>query len=221
MSIDDRLSEYERLLGAVTSNPEDDDTRLAFAAYIRGSDPDRATFIEQQIEEARRRRLERGFPDTLKHAMLAKHEPRWTHTIAKYARQWTYDRGFIAEIQLDPYMFLEYGKWLLLNEPIRVVNLVSIEPAPFPTRELAESPLLARLDSIGISAPGLSNDDLRQLAESPHLTRIVSMGGNINVGVETYEMLAAIPQMRRALSVRFAGENFPGQDLQVTDRDDY
>jgi len=46
------MTTYEQLLREVTSNPEDDTPRLAFASHIRAFDPDRARFIELQIDWA-------------------------------------------------------------------------------------------------------------------------------------------------------------------------
>ena len=47
------MTTYEQLLRGVTANPEDDGARLAFASHIRAQDPERARFIELQVEWAR------------------------------------------------------------------------------------------------------------------------------------------------------------------------
>src|SRR5437763_1201675 len=101
------MSEAEKLLTEISANPEDDAPRLAYARHIRGLDSDRAEFIELQIEAAKVRRAKRGFLPDHPHPLQRKNEQAWTRTIAKYARAWTFDRGFIAKIEIDPHLFLE------------------------------------------------------------------------------------------------------------------
>jgi uncharacterized protein (TIGR02996 family) len=104
------MTRYQELLTAVTSNVDDDAPRLAFAAHIRSSEPDRARFIEDQIARAGARRARRGRVDAGGHPLLRAHGAEWSRTIAKYARRWTYDRGFVAKITIEPHLFLEYGE---------------------------------------------------------------------------------------------------------------
>jgi uncharacterized protein (TIGR02996 family) len=166
------MSTAEDLIAAVSSDPEADPPRLAYAAYIRGSDPNRAALIEAQVEEAKIRRARRKLPPPNRHPLLLKHEAEWSRTIAKYARSWKFDRGFITSVTLDPHVFLEYGEWLYLNAPIRSVRFLPPDDGPFPMSELAASPLLAHLDAIGFLVPTLTNDDLQEFAGSPHLDHL-------------------------------------------------
>ena len=158
------LADAERL-AEVVSNPEDDAPRRNYAEYIRPWEPDRAEYIEQEIEEARARRSRRGLSRSGKPPLLEKHEGEWTRTIAKYARSWKFDRGFITHIAIDPHLFLEYGEWLFINAPIRSVAFLMPEEGPFPMKEIAGSSLLDRLNTIGFLARELGDDDLRAFAE--------------------------------------------------------
>ena len=115
------------------------------------SEPDRATSIEAQIEAAASRRRGRYPVNSLvKHPLLVKHEQEWGRTFAKYTHSFEFDRGFITAFEMDPFMFLEYGEWLFINAPIRMVRFASPETGAFPTAELAASPLLEHLDVISV-----------------------------------------------------------------------
>jgi uncharacterized protein (TIGR02996 family) len=122
------MTAYEELLRDVTSNPDDDRARLAFASHVRSSEPDRARFIELQVDSAResrargdRSRVQRVSVEAEWRQLLRKHDAEWTRPLAKYVMHCTFDRDFVTGVSIDPYVFLEYGEWLLLNggsEPV-------------------------------------------------------------------------------------------------------
>ncbi|HEY0483931.1 MAG TPA: hypothetical protein VGD37_40705 [Kofleriaceae bacterium] len=214
------MTRYEELLTAVTSNIDDDAPRLAFAAHIAGSDPERARFIEDQIARAKARRVQRGYVDAGDHPLLRTHGAEWSRMIAKYARHWTFDRGFVAKITIEPYLFLEYGEWLLVNYPIQMVELCKPDDGAFPVSELAASPLLARLEALVIREVRLEQSELEQLIASPHLARML----HLVVGCERaspalYERIAASPDLRKLLVLSIEPDG-PGQRFADTGRDD-
>jgi uncharacterized protein (TIGR02996 family) len=218
------MNEEERLLVAIAADPEDDAPRLAYAEYFRASDPERATFIEKQIEKTRSRRATRSFAPSSRPD--AKREAEWTRTLAKYATSWTFDRGFVAAISIDPNLFLEYGEWLFVVAPIRKVSFVTPEDDRFPMKELAGSPLLARLDAIGLSkagwnAPEPTDDDFLALAASPHLQRLLWLSADKKrLPMSVYEAFAAAPLTRKALALRLSHEGYPGEYIGDTGQDD-
>jgi uncharacterized protein (TIGR02996 family) len=215
------MTRYEELLSAITTNPEDDAARLAFAAHLRSSEPDRAQFIERQVAQARARRQARGPRANVGDPGLSQHEAAWSRTIAKYATSWTFDRGFITAIRIDPHLFLEYAEWLFLNAPIRVVELAKPEDGPFPMAELADSPFLARLDRISLQDERLTRGDLERLARSKHLDRLLGLGAvGLQVPGTVYEAFAANPQLRKLLSLGLSNDGFPGERYEDTGQDD-
>lgn len=171
------MTSEQELMRAVTSDADDDAPRLAYADYIQTWEPERAAFIREQIEEARPDRLNRRAYSRRsgKGSLLRKHEHEWTRTIAKYATEWKFDRGFVTEIAIDPYLFLEYGEWLLVNAPIRAVEFIRPEQGDFPMKEVSSSPLLERLDRISFRQRDIRDSDLRLLAESPHLGQVMEI----------------------------------------------
>lgn len=219
------MTRYEALIQAITANPGDDAPRIAFADHIRASDPERAQFIDRQLESARRRRERRSFsvgdPDDRERLF----ESSWSRLIAKYARDWRYDRGFVAKLFIDPYLFLEYGEWLLINFPVTVVNFVHPDEGPFPWQELADSPLLASLEAIVIwdrfRDIHLTQADVLKFCVSPHLARLRYLGfPRFDVTPEAYEALASIPAIKKLLVLGLEDPAFPGQRFEETDEQD-
>src|SRR5260370_21620425 len=159
--------EHEDLLRAVVADPDDDAPRLSFARVVRSSDPDRARFIELQIEHASalRARADRS-PRTAGTVLgpttsLLERHPEWAGRIRSYAKSWKFDRGFVMKIAIDPYAFLDRGTELFAIAPIRVIELLP-SGKPFPARELAGSPLLARLDALDVIDTALTVTDVQQ-----------------------------------------------------------
>ena len=223
---------YEQLLRAVTEQPYDDAPRLAFAEHIRSRDPDHAKLIEQQIESAcQRRRKQKGLLESkpqskendrsLRALIAAAKAGRFTpgSTLTKYTRSFEYDRGFIAAITIEPYTFLEYGEWLYANAPITQVGFSRAEEGDFPMAELANSPLLAKLDSLEFDNCALTDQLVLELTQSPYLRRLLSLSlrSNSRIGPASYEALAAAPETRKLLDVSRRGDDageFPGEKIE-------
>jgi uncharacterized protein (TIGR02996 family) len=215
------MTRYDELLSAITTDPEDDTARFAFAEHIQTWEPDRAEFIRHQLQQAHERRQKRGRVNQNLHPLLERHEVEWTRTIAKYATRWMFDRGFVTLIHIDPYIFLEYGEWLLVNAPIRVVEFSQPMGEPFPMIELANSPLLAKLDMIGFHDEMLTQHDIEHFAKSQHLDRLLVLGSvNLKLNEEIYSTLAENAQIRKALVVALSRDGFPGQRYEDTGQDD-
>lgn len=215
------MTQYEQLLTAITSNVDDDTARLAFAAHIRASEPDRASFIEDQIERAKVRRAQRGYVNVGDHPLLRAHSAEWSRTIAKYARRWIFDRGFVEKIEIEPNLLLEYGEWLLLNFPIVAIDFRKPDEGPFPMDEIADSPLLERFDALRFRDVGLSAAEIERLVRSPHLGRLRYLDlGHATINPALYEALAANQDTRKILRLVVEDTKFPGQRYVDTGHDD-
>jgi uncharacterized protein (TIGR02996 family) len=196
------VTAHQELLRAIVQNPEDDAARLAFAEEIRASEPDRALFVELQIEQARERRPVHVRASTNKDPLLVRHDDEWTRTLAKYVTYWRYDRGFVTRVTIDPHLFLEYGEWLMSNAPIRHVWFSRPEDDDLPIAALAESPLLETLEGIHfMSDVTLDDGSLIALAEGGHLERLLDFGLHDRrpLGPAVYEAFAASAQTRKLL----------------------
>lgn len=203
---------YEECMLAILASPEDDQLRRELATIVRASDPEWAELIELQISLSDRRRAR--LPMTT--------EPREWQLVDRNRRQWTQNLDFYLgeEVQqrhvefkrglpyfctMNPYVFLEQGEYILSRvAPLRAIEFYADpEGAPFPAKELAASPLLARLDEIRFAAYSLAEGDLEILVASPHVERARSWWFRGNpVSDEVWEIFAASPLTRRALTVR-------------------
>ena len=184
---------------------------------------ERADLIEQQLASAERRRSSvTRIADTAKPSLLIKNESRWTRTISKYATGWTFDRGFVFQVQIDPYLFLEYGDYLLANEPIRSVRFTAPEDDVFPMQDLARSELLRRLTKVWFDVPSLTASDLETFAASPHLENILMVWTErLALPPSVFDLFARTPETRKMLSVYLSTTGFPGSSLEDTGRDNW
>jgi len=218
-------STEEQLVLAVTSAPHDDAPRRAYADWVRPYDPDRAELIDVQLAraaDARRTRLPNS--KAIEKGILAARAKDWSRTLLKYVRRADYYRGFVEEITIDPYLFLEYGEFLFVNAPMLWASFVRPEDGLFPVDELAASPLLARLNGIGLR--GLVDDAaVERFAASPHLDNCHCLDLSANVlTIRAFEALARNPSTRKLLMVTRdeSGPSEthydPAQQYVVTDR---
>lgn len=216
------MSATDDLFAAITADPESDAARLAYARHVAARDSERAAFIEHQVAEASSRRARRGLVRYGKDPLLLEHEGEWSRTIAKYAQSWDFDRGFIAKITIDPHLFLEYGEWLFVVAPIRSVAFLRADSDPFPMAELANSPLLARLDAIHFPREYLADKDMVELARSPHLGHLLLLTADIpRPDLSMFETFAATPATGKLLRLLVSHDGFPGETFGDTGRDDW
>jgi hypothetical protein len=220
------VTEYETAMHAVLADPENDVPRLAFAALIRDSDPDRAKLIELQIEEAKvaRARGNNSRADIVSPAtqLLKRNEARWSRTLAKYAYRLRYDRGFVASMWIEPYMFLEYGEFLYANAPIVAVEFGPPADGPMPFAELAASPLLAQLGAVTFSLKPdqLTQRSLELFLASSHLTSLLFViNSTRDTAAMSYTELAKLDRVRQLLVFDVA-PNSPGQHYRETGAED-
>lgn len=150
------VSDTHPLLRAVLDRPDDDAPRLAYAEFIRPTDPARAEFIRLQLS---------GDPAI---QLLTEHGPRWAVTFAPWgARDLVYRRGFVGAMSLTGRSFVSLGASLFDLAPLREVRLIAVN---FLLEELLACPHLAELDALDLRGNQL--DSMRVEIES----RIVMLG---------------------------------------------
>jgi uncharacterized protein (TIGR02996 family) len=220
------VTDYEAAMHAVLADPENDEPRSRFADFIRSSDPDRAKFIELQLEAAKAARAHgdnsRTDTDGPFKPLLDRNEAKWSRTLAKYAYRLRYDRGFVASMWIEPYMFLEYGEFLYANAPIVAVEFGPPGDGPMPFAELAASPLLAKLVAVTFSLKPdqLTQRSLELFLASPHLTSLLFVANSTRDAVAmSYTELAKLERVRQLLVFDVA-PNSPGQHYRETDDED-
>lgn len=229
---------YVEAMVDVLADPEADAPRERVRDSIVDSDPTRAEFIHIQLEKARRRRQGRGVWGgmTMREADLEfENHRRWEEDISMFMgelprdRHVEFDRGFVRCMSMNPYVFLEHGQYVMTRvAPIRGIWFFpDPEGAPFPMRELAASPLLARLDDIKMSRCGLTDEDVEVFAASPHLTRLCWLDVSHNpAGHRGIEALAANARTRSCLRIEMEGlveytEGVPNEHIDPDGYGDY
>ena len=197
---------FDEIYDAIVADPENDSLREQLAEACRVSDPDRARFIDLQNARARQRRAERSHlpdPSRLEDALLATHETAWSRTLSKYTTHRKFYRGAVESIQVDPFIFLEYGEWLFELAPLCEVRFTMPDDgALFPLDDLLASPLLARLDSICFAQLPLGDADVEKIAASPNLERCLVLDLSYNeLSFRSFEALAASASTRKFLYI--------------------
>ena len=203
---------YEECMLAILASPEDDQLRRELATIVRTTDPAWAELIELEIDVAEhRRRRQRRDMTRDEELLLRQNQHRLSRNLDFYLgeepsqQQVEFERGLPYRCTMNPYMFLEQGEYIMTRvAPLRAIEFYSDpEGAPFPAKELAASPLLARLDEIRFGYRALGEGDLEILVASPNLERVRCWWlYNNPVSAAVWEALAANPLTRKTLRVR-------------------
>jgi hypothetical protein len=177
---------YLELMGRVLANPEADEPRRDFAAFIEAEDPAWSRFITLQLERThlgRARRLGRLGTTAEEDHLEISNRARWEEPLSTYLgelgrhRLVEFCRGFPWKMTMNPYLFIEVGAYVLSRvAPLRGIDFYADPDGdPFPMTALARCPALAKLDYLGFASCGLTDSDLETLANSAHLGRCSSM----------------------------------------------
>src|SRR5262245_57057162 len=114
------MSDY--LLAAIRQQPGDDLARMAHADWLEeNGDPDRAHFIrlQLQLDQQATRSPRAGELTAEVEGILAEHESRWLGEWADLLVNWSFRRGFLDSVTIEPKVFLTRGGELFETHPIR------------------------------------------------------------------------------------------------------
>lgn len=181
------MTEAETFLTAIIAQPDDDTVRLVYADWLTeyGGDPDRGEFIRTQIELARtppdcdatnrRRAVLFGREAEL----LKKHKKTWLAPFVPYARESSFERGFVQAVELPAKAFVERSDGWYALAPITRVKITEILDYDRATQtrtswapNLFTSPHLSRVTALDLYGQALTAADLEPLAEHPDLSRL-------------------------------------------------
>ncbi len=175
------------ILADIRNHPELDALRLEYADACAAKDPDQADYVRDEVGYWGR---EVGYRGRTGSEAVAK---RLAHPFLQYCYGVELYRGFVEEITIDPYVFLNRGDRLLDLAPIRKVTFSpkplppgmdtsqvgTIVPSPVP--ELMASPLLGRVYSIAFRDTHFQLwrteiPDIESVLASSHLDRLIMLG---------------------------------------------
>ncbi len=95
----------DAFLRAIRADPEADLPRLVYADWLdEHDDPARAEFVRVQCELAKLPDHDDGYAalEDREHELLAEHEAKWLGDGPYPPDEWTFRRGFVDEVRLDP-----------------------------------------------------------------------------------------------------------------------
>src|SRR5262245_21876731 len=119
------MSDY--LLAAIREQHGDDLARMAYADWLEEiGDPDRAHFIRLQLEldQQPSRSARAGELAVEAEGLLVQHERHWLGEWAELLVNWSFRRGLLDSITIEPEVFLARGAELLETHPLGEVRFV-------------------------------------------------------------------------------------------------
>ena len=183
--------------------PADDGPRLIYADWLdEHGQSDCADFIRLQCA------LDRLPDDDLRRPDLRErerqlseaHEARWAADLAPLVTDWSFHRGVIDSVSVDPAQFLASGAAIFELAPIRKVRFLDIGEG---LKDLAENPLLRHIRELDLSGNPLGDRGPMLLARSPHLAGLHALDlGFTDLGATGLKALADAPAFGGLRSLR-------------------
>jgi uncharacterized protein (TIGR02996 family) len=216
----------QTFLDSILAHPDDEVGRLAYADWLLESGaPDssaRGEFIQVQVQLARRAEglgnptewVDAARIPEMKAreaALLAAHGKEWASTVAGLVDRYEFRRGFVEHVTIDTNRFLKNADGLFAAAPVQRVRFTGGV-----SKNLADSPHLARLVALEFPRTNLGDTGLRTLLASPHLTNLTTLDLSYcylsNVGVQA---LAASPYLARLTHLNLAYNQLGMQAVQA------
>jgi uncharacterized protein (TIGR02996 family) len=192
------MNELEGLLDDIRQNPNDDTPRLVAADwYEDAGQPERATLIRMQCEQARLLAVERNPAITREiDRILARHSRKWLGEIARSGTV-TWERGFPQTIKLPASKFLARAEQIAQKIPqvqllqcrsklqalaecsalrsLRSLELIECNPTPEMLGQLIHSPHLANLRRLVLTHCELQSVHLEAIGQAPVMNQLESL----------------------------------------------
>jgi uncharacterized protein (TIGR02996 family) len=221
------MTEEETFLAAILAQPDDDTVRLVYADWLtEHGDADRGEFIRVEVELARTppdsigAERRRSYLFGRRAELLKRHRAAWLAPFAPYARESSFERGFVQALEVSASVFAEHaGRWAALTPLTRVKITTCREWDPGAGRNasyaarLFTSPHLSSLVELDLERAQLYPADLAPLARHPDLSRLRVLTVAWNpIGDAGAAVLANMPQLSgleeldlRTNSIKVAG----------------
>lgn len=216
------MANLDVLRDAVVAAPDDEAARVAYAAAIEPTDPERAELIKVQLQLARWRKAHErpaGRPAATERefALLGKRGAEWAKDVKPLVAMAVFLRGFVEHVALDAGAFLQSAPELYRRAPVLHLDLTGVKPV---AAELFASPHLGRILSLQLTRNQLGDAEAVLLARSPVLGKLTWLDLEDNqIGQAGLEALAASDRLPRVGYLGFAGNRAP--DPTPVHADDY
>ena len=202
----------DAFLRAIIDRPDDDLPRLIYADYLDERGDPRGEFIRVQVELSRRdasppvRDLE-----ARERQLLYRHRAAWLRRLdGDWWGDAVFERGFVVQVDVSAWDFVEHAAAWLRREPIRRAGLYGSVGC---TRELAVCPALRSLTALSLRNNELEHQHVGQLLRSPYLTRLVELDLSYNhLGPASGALVANAPSLPCLEVFHFEG-NYNSYDV--------
>jgi uncharacterized protein (TIGR02996 family) len=196
---------------AVLASPDDDEPRLAYAAFLDGQDSPSATaraqFIQDQIALTH---LGDTTPASEEYTLRYRTETAdgrfheaWGDGIQDLARSYRLDRGFVEVVSLTARDFLDRAPALYEGWPIRHLNVTTLGDF---ARQFFDSSLVRKLRSLSLERLSLEDDTGILLARSSFFEELRWLDLSWNrLSMASAEALAASTRFPNLRYVNFLG----------------
>jgi uncharacterized protein (TIGR02996 family) len=214
------MTDRDTFLRAIIADPADDTARLVFADWLEeNGEPARGEFIRTEVLLARRdpddEAAEARRPPLFarRDELLKAHKREWLEPFLGYARESSFERGFVQEVEVPAEAFLTHGeRWMALT-PLTRVKFTDFQfrgdgrpEPPRLTDDLFASPLLSRLEKIDLAQTRVTDDDIELLARHPDLSRLRELVLRYNgLGPDGAITLAGMEQLQGLESLDLVG----------------
>ncbi len=204
------MTDEDAFLSAIRAHPDDDTARLVYADWLtEHGDPDRGEFIRIEIELARTPPTEEADERRRKvllvrrAALLKRHKTAWLAPFAPFAKESSFERGFVQKLEVSANAFLHHGaKWVARTPLTRLRITTCFEwdqtagARTWWAASLFASEHLAQLVALDLEGLRITADDLEPLGLQPDLPRLRELVLTWNaIGNEGAIRLANLPQL--------------------------
>jgi uncharacterized protein (TIGR02996 family) len=204
------MSDRDALLAAIIADPDEDTPRLVFADWLQeNGDADRGEFIRVEIELARTPPTEEADERRRKvlfgrrAALLKRHKAAWLAPFAPFAKESSFERGFVQSLEVSAHVFLSHAAGWAAVTPLTRLKIAAGFDWDHGPRErswwapdLFASPHLGRLTALDLEGLRITAADLGPLAAQPDLSRLRELVLTWNViGNGGARLLADMPQL--------------------------
>jgi uncharacterized protein (TIGR02996 family) len=214
------MTDRDAFLRAIIDRPDDDTARLVFSDWLEEhGEAARGELIRVQVALARRdpddeaAEARRPALFARRDELLLRHAKEWLEPFGGYAKESSFERGFVQELEAPAHAFLTHGERWAAITPLTRVKFTTCHGLwdaavgyPWRAGELLSSPLLSRLEKIDLERTILTADDVGTLARHPDLSRLRELVLAWNqIGPAGAITLAAMGQLRGLESLDLVG----------------
>ena len=198
---------------AVLRDPDADEPRLAYAAWLAQRNDPLADFIRVQMQLAEAFRAHGNVgkwsgPYKASKAYIEKHGARWRLPLESLVaegvvRELEFYRGFVEHVSMDAHAFLAHADRVFAVAPVRHLTLTGVTAAP----QALAAPAMERMVSLSLRSAGIDASAIAILAGSPNSHRLawLDLWNNV-IGIAGLEAICSSRHLRALVYVGLSSD---------------